>query len=431
MHSAAHQKEEESIVQIITGHYTSEELVHWQHLPVALTPEPGVDQNGCWSGTAIVNRGVPTIIYTGGHGDKATICVATGDDEMVRWRKYLGNPVIPAPPRDLPVKEFRDPYVWQEGDTFYLIVGSGIADVGGAALLYKSPDLIHWEYVHPLRVGDKRNSGVFWEMPVFGRIGNKHVLIVTEVPARDSYWIGTWENERFTPDSATPSRLEVVNHYLSPSIRHDPKGRLVAIGIIPETRSPVEGYAAGWAHLYGLPRVLSLFPDGRLRQQPLPGLAMLRDKHIQHQDLVIRERQFGAWPEVRGDMLEIIAEFEPVDAKRFGLRLRRSPDGQEETRLYYDVPGKSITVDRTHSSLDPAVQKDPQSGPFELSVGETLKLHLFVDRSVLEVFANERGTIATRVYPVRPDSLGVDVFSEGGSVRLKALDVWTMKSIWA
>lgn len=416
--------------QIQWGHMASSDLAHWAHLPVALVPEPGVDQQGCWSGSSVINRDVPTIVYTGGDGQKATICIATSQDGMKTWKKYSGNPVIASPPPELHAKEFRDPFVWNEGEVFYMIIGSGIADVGGTALLYKSKDMIQWQFLKPLLVGDKKDSGVFWEMPVFGKIGDKHVLIVTEVPARDSYWIGTWKNETFIPDAVTPRRLELVNHYLSPSIRLDQQGRLVAIGIIPETRHRSEVFAAGWAHVYGLPRVMSLSSDGQLRQEPLPELAMLRESHQHFNDVLVSSDAANALHGLEGESLEMVAEFVDCKAQRVGLKLRRSPDAQEETTIFYDTFDQTLNIDRSRSSVNPAVERNVRGGRLELRADESLALHIFLDHSVVEVFANGRATFTSRIYPTRPDSRGVDVFAEGGVARLKSLDVWSMKSIW-
>ena len=416
--------------QIQWGHMASRDLIHWTHLPVALVPEPGADQQGCWSGSSTINRDVPTIVYTGGDGQKATICIATSQDDMKSWKKYSGNPVITSPPTELHAKEFRDPFVWNEGEMFYMIIGSGIADVGGTALLYKSRNMIHWQFLKPLLVGDKKDSGIFWEMPVFGRVGDKHVLMVTEVPARDSYWIGTWKNETFIPDSVKPRRLELINHYLSPSIRLDQQGRLIAIGIIPETRKPSEIFAAGWAHVYGVPRVVSLSADGQLRQEPLPELQELREAHRRYDNIQVSSDANSVLHGLEGDTIEIIAEFTRRKAERFGLKLRCSPDGQEETRIYYDSFDRSLNIDRSRSSVNPAVERNVRSGKLELSPDEPLTLHIFLDHSVIEVFVNRRATFTSRIYPTRPDSRGLDVFAEGGHALLNSLDVWKMKSIW-
>ena len=80
------------------GHAVSSDLVHWRHLPIALTPTPeGLDKDGCWSGCAIDNNGVPTLFYTGVFPQVQ--CTATSsDDHLLTWQKHP-EPVISAPPQ--------------------------------------------------------------------------------------------------------------------------------------------------------------------------------------------------------------------------------------------------------------------------------------------------------------------------------------------
>ena len=112
-------------------------------------PRPvGPDKDGCWSGSAFINEGVPTLVYTGVFPQVQ--CLATSDDDMTTWKKFSGNPVVGAPPAGLAVTGFRDPSIWREGDSWLMTVGSGFQAQGGAVLLYGSKDLEHWDYLHPL-----------------------------------------------------------------------------------------------------------------------------------------------------------------------------------------------------------------------------------------------------------------------------------------
>lgn len=139
------------------GHAVGDDLVHWQDLPIALTSTPdSPDEDGCFSGCAVDNDGVPTIVHTGVRGQDQLPCVATGSDDLVAWEKYPGNPVISAPPRDLDLVAYRDQAVWREGGTWYQLIGAGIRDVGVTRLLYRSEDLLAWEYLHPFYTGDSR-----------------------------------------------------------------------------------------------------------------------------------------------------------------------------------------------------------------------------------------------------------------------------------
>ena len=102
-----------------------------------------------------------------------------------------------------------------------------------------------------------------------------------------------------------------------------------------------------------------------------------------------------------------------------------SPDGQEETRVFYDAEGKPLKVD-TRKSGPEDTPKAVEAGPFELKDGERLKLRVFVDKSVVEVFANNRQAIARRIYPSRRDSVGVRLFSCGGDAQVHALEAWNI-----
>lgn len=422
------------------GHAVSDDLVHWSDMPVALTPTPGgPDEDGCFSGCAVDNGGVPTIIYTGVQGKKQLPCIATSTDgDLAMWTKYPGNPVIPSPPKELDLVAFRDHCVWREEDGWYQIIGSGIRDVGGAALLYSSPDLIDWEYMHPLYVGDAnvRNpvwTGTMWECPAFFPLGDNHVLVVSVFDEGDlyytAYYTGRYEDHRFTPET-----LDIVDyggHFYAPQTLLDDKGRRIMWGWLWEGRSEQLLQEAGWAGVLSLPRTVYMSPDGSLGMEPVPELQALRGEHHRLQDLDLSPDASNLLDEVRGDALEVIAEFELRDAAKLGVKLRCSPDRTEETLVAYDDKRKRVGIDPAKSSLSPDVKRNSSWAPLDLSSGETLKLHIFLDRSVVEVFANGRVCLSDRIYPYRPDSLGLDLFSTGGDAKLKSLDVWQMKSIWA
>ena len=124
------------------GHAVGEDLVHWADLPLTLTPTPdGPDRSGCWSGGAVNNNGVPTLIY---YGHPEGNCIATSDDDLIRWEKHPANPVIPYPPEEDGWRPF-DPCAWQEGDIWYSLSGGKIEGVGDTAFLCESRDLVDWD----------------------------------------------------------------------------------------------------------------------------------------------------------------------------------------------------------------------------------------------------------------------------------------------
>lgn len=404
------------------GHMTSPDLYRWTEVPVALSPEPGPDSEGCWSGSVIDYKGKLAILYTGGDGHRASICLATSEDGF-HFDKYSNNPVIAQPPAGHGFPEFRDPFVWREGDAYYLIIGSAISGKGGTALLYRSSDLITWEYRKPLLVGDRESSGVFWEMPVFVKLGDQHALIVCEVPGRASYWVGKWEDETFTPQSECPQRLELYNHLLSPTPHILEDGRAITVGIIPDQRSPKECWGAGWAHHYSLPRLLSADAQGRLNQTPFDGISKFSDTIASISNINMPEGSMKQIDQASGTSVRLRVVVKRGDSRRFTLRVRSSAHGQEYTDLHYSWDIGHLILDRTHSSLDADVTRDRLDATYFPETRDTLELSVFLDASVMEVFLDQRSAFAARIYPTLPSSIGVLVGSEGPGATIEKLTV--------
>jgi sucrose-6-phosphate hydrolase SacC (GH32 family) len=394
------------------GHMTSPDMYRWTERPVAISPGPGPDSEGCWSGSVIEHDGKLALIYTGGGGRKASICLALSEDG-IHFTKHPDNPVIPQPPPDRN-PEFRDPFVWREGDVYYMIVGSAVKDVGGTSLLYRSEDLVSWRFLKSLMVGNKDNSGVFWEMPIFVKLGDRHVLIVCEVPGRASYWVGTWKDETFTPDAIAPRRLDLFNHYLSPTPHITQDGQVITIGIIPEMRSSKDQWQAGWAHLYGIPRMLSLDAGGRLQQVPAPGISSASRVIFSGREMQLPEGTPNLLNSTAGSCLEVSVTFARGQSKSVSILLRRSPDGREQTVLRYEWTTGTLILDRSASSLNTAVSHAVQSTHYDPLKPDRLDFQVFLDNSVLEVFVDRRDAFASRIYPALNDSVGVALSCEGG-----------------
>ena len=251
------------------------------------------------------------------------------------------------------------------------------------------------------------------------------------------YYLGHYENAQFYPK--THGRMNWQGGQLSgPETLLDDKGRRLFFGWIREAR-PWEKH--GWASVMTLPRILSLGEDGNLHIEAAPELEKLRIKHHHRETIPLNADTEFNIEEARGDCLELKAEIEPQGATEFGLKVRRSPDGEEETVIVYSPITEQLKIDITKSTLDDEVQyprltpqdedgseryTNLQTAPFILTEKEPLKLHIFLDKSVLEVFANSCLCLTQRIYPTRADSLGVSIFTKGGEAILNTLDAWTI-----
>ena len=199
-------------------------------------------------------------------------------------------------------------------------------------------------------------------------------------------------------------------------------------GWVQEGRSAEAQVACGWSGVMSLPRVLTLGPDGHVGMQPAPELAALRAEHTHTTAIDVPAGQLVAVSDVSGDTLELVVELIPAREGRCGILVRRSPDGAEQTLITYDAALHQLIVDRTHASLDVATDRNLHVAPLALGLDEPLRLHIFLDRSVLEVFANARISITSRIYPTRADSVGVALLAEHGEARLNTLDAWQMRA---
>ena len=199
-------------------------------------------------------------------------------------------------------------------------------------------------------------------------------------------------------------------------------------GWLWEGRSIAQQQAAGWAGVMSLPRLLRLRPDGLLAITPVPEVAVLRGTQYRYSDMTLTPTSSHVLPDVQGDCLEILATFELGDASTCGIKVRCAPNSAEETLIVYDRATRRLSLDQSRSSLNPAVQQQVYAGPDELADEEPLKLHIFLDRSVVEIFANDRTCLTGRIYPTRADSLGVDLFADDGTVKLTSMDIWKMGS---
>ncbi len=280
------------------GHAISPDMVHWHHQPIALAPTPGgPDSEGCFSGSAVVFDGKPTFIYTGVQNappsettihdgsDKLreTQMLATAeDDQLLHWKK-LETPIIATPPQGIYVTGFRDPCPWQEGNDWYLGIGSGERGIGGCVLLYRSHDLRHWEYMHKLAQGKPNgkvavnpcDSGEMWECPDFFAVNGRHCLLYST--ENQVFWTtGEYDTLRHRYMPMRTGVLDQGSAFYAPKSFLAPDGRRILWGWLRETRPEAQFAAAGWSGAMGLPRVLTINKDGELEMNPAVEVETLR-----------------------------------------------------------------------------------------------------------------------------------------------------------
>jgi beta-fructofuranosidase len=393
------------------NHAVSKDMLHWTHLPVALTPTPGsVDSFGVFSGSAIAVGQRVYAVYTatqksddahatirdGANNVQESQCLAWSDDPLLRTWTKDPNPIVPAPPAGMQITGFRDPSVWKQGDWYYMTVGSGVAKVGGCVLLYRSKDLRQWEYLHKLTEGQWNgkttsnpcDDGEMWECPEFFALDGGHVLIYSTLGK--VFWQSGALDEatmKFVPKKT--GELDLGAFY-APKTQLDAEGRRILWGWIPEKRSEAAMLAAGWSGMMSLPRVLSLDKDGTLRIRVLPQAETLRGGKLPHE-----ETQAGVLKTLRkasGEVLCSGASGEPLSFKMH--------DGTSElAHVLYSPETHSFNID---------------GHEFALQSGDTPSVHAYVDGSVIEMILSERVGFTKRFYYTTPTAPDVQVQATGG-----------------
>ncbi len=409
------------------GHAVSDDILHWQELPIAIKPTPNSpDQGGVWSGCLVDDGGLPTAIYTGVNDDysRQVQCLAIGNDDLSSLSKHSGKPVLAgAPAHCFQTQDFRDPFVWRADDGWYMALSSRIDGIGGAALLYRSDDLRNWQYLHPLFVGDSARHGYNFECVNFFPLGEKWVMIVSSMfdggGATTLALVGRYENQRFSPESET---VYDAGYSYAPLTHVDEQGRRLIWAWLREGRKPEAQMNAGWSGVQAIPRALSLDSKQRLISQPVPEIQALRRQRFQAETGDLTEDMLP----LRGLALDIEAEFEPSPAEPCGLELARSPDGQEKAAITYDASTEALRVTRHYANEDSAIESQAQGLAHRLDPGETLRLRILLDGSVIEVIANGRARVTSRFYPASSESQGLRLLNRAA---LRSIDIWHLASI--
>ena len=419
------------------AHATSPDMVHWTRQPVALAPTPNSsDAQGCFTGSSLLLNGQPAIIYTGvqsvllaeatladGHNNfRETQNLALATDATLRTWTKRPQPVIPTPPPGLHVTGFRDPTPFRIANTQYLLVGSGIAGQGGMVLLYRAttPDLTHWEYLHPLLQGqwsgtpgnNPVDTGEMWECPDFFPLGpsGQYVLIYS-TQGKTLWHSGTLDPATLRFHPLKSGELDYGHGtFYAPKTQLDAHGNRILWGWLPETRPEAEYARAGWSGLMSLPRRLTLV-NGDLHMEPAAETRLLR-----------------AHPNPTPNRLS-------SSAQEFSCVLQAAASSSPTPYTLYDSIGPLLEI-----RSDPAqAPRTLRLNDLHIDIPEPLSpqagFHLFADNSVLELFVDSRFCFTRRFYRAgtlaRDPAQPVATLTLPGTCRIVRPQSFAVNSVWS
>lgn len=374
------------------GHSRSKDLVHWESLPIALAPDTKADEDGCFSGSAIVKDDVLYLIYTGHHyyddGDpdhfwqNQNLAYST---DGINFTKYENNPIIASAPEDN-THHFRDPKVWEKDGKYYMILGSQGKDGVGRAITYRSDDLKDWQYLGEIaKANGLTTEGFMWECPDFFELADKDILLLSPqgIEAQGQkylnlfqtgYFVGNFDYSTNTFEHGGFTELDHGHDFYATQTTLAPDGRRLVFGWMDMWESKFPEKADGWAGALTLLRELEL-KDDQLYMRPVKEAVQLRTAEISAWNKQVTEKTLLCENEHQAEI-----DLTLTTDQAFELAFT---DQDKQVKLTFDQATHTFTLlngDARYASIKP---------------NSELKLQIFIDTSSLEIFINDGEAVFT------------------------------------
>lgn len=399
------------------GHARSKDLVYWEELPIALFPGDAEDKDGCFSGSAIVKDNRLYLMYTGHHVTDVENDIywqnqnLAFSDDGINFEKYSGNPVISEPPADNDI-DFRDPKVWFENGKYNVVIGSKNKDGLGRVLLYKSEDLKNWDYkgvVETARTAD--SEGFVWECPdLFNLDGTDFLLMSPQgmksqgLKYRNHFQTGyisgeyDLENNKFNHDEF--KELDYGHDIYATQTLLAPDGRRLLFAWMNMWESEMPEQEDGWAGALTFPRELKQ-KNNKILMQPVREIANLRKKVLLN---LTKADDKNTVFEADTRCMEYLASFNNDD-----VNITISNKEQTLLELKYDATNRKIVLNKYNDDL---------SREAEVNVDDKIDIHILLDNSSAEIFANNgEACFSERIY--NTENITIETVSKSSDYDIK------------
>ncbi|WP_339314415.1 PfkB family carbohydrate kinase [Paenibacillus sp. FSL M7-0896] len=436
------------------GHAVSEDLIQWEHAPIALFPdEHGAIFSGCcvvdWNNSSGLFEDSDGLVALFTHADhhpdtgqpRQRQSLAYSSDKGMNWHKYNGNPVL----AEEELIDFRDPKVFWHAESERWIM---VIVAGDHARFYASENLREWSLTGEFGREEGSHDGVWecpdlFQLPVDDTGRSKWVLIISigdhpNCPegSRTQYFIGEFDGKTFINDNPADHILWLDygrDNYAGVTWSDIPEqdGRRVIIGWMSNWKYANETPTGSWRGAMTLPRAMSLTSkDGSvvLSQMPVREIEQLRNESMSWNDITITP----ATPfrqQMNSDLLEIEGEIDILSGDAVYIHLQ-SVGQQSEIIIGYDPAQEWLFTDRSKSGLTdfhPAFAS--RHGARLAAANGKLKLHIWLDRNAVEVYAaNGLVVLTDQIFPDAPIE-NIQVSTQSGQAVLNSLQIHTLKSI--
>lgn len=407
------------------GLYTSKDFINWEICDSALNPTERYETHGCYSGSGILVNDKIHLIYTGNVKDEndnreSYQCMAI-ENEQGTFDKI--GPVIDKIPVGY-TEHFRDPKVWKENDNYYMVIGAQNIQLLGEVLLYKSLDLKKWDLIGSIY--DKNDMGYMIECPDLFKLGDETVLSCSPQGLeaqgnlynnifQSGYMTGQINLENGNAQWSEFVELDRGFDFYAPQTFVDSKGRRIMYAWmgIEETGHPTIE-SESWVHAMTMPRELFM-ENKKIIQKPLEEMKTLRKNQKKYSEIKIDSsiKLEG----LEGDSFELVVDFENINSSSFGLKLRKS----QNEELIIKFENNRLILDRNNTPYIDGIRACKVEG-------NKHKLHIFMDKTSVEIFYNDGKEVFTSRIFSEADARGIEFFSENGSIIAKNIEFYELDS---
>ena len=428
------------------GHQVSEDMISWKQYPTALAPDKEYDEEGCFSGSAVMTNLGHVLFYTGVSKDKnggcnlQNQCMAVGDG--VGYKKLKNNPVLTGAvmPEGFSHIDFRDPKVWEEDGIYYMLTCSRDAQNKGMIALFSNSE-IH-QYLEKTELTEQETEafekaagcwkyeGVFaehmerlgsvWECPDYFRLDGKDVLLFSppDVQAQGNelhngnnaiYVVGTYDHAKKQFQMGQPHTLDKGLDFYASQTTELPDGRRILIAWMQSWHNSFIPDGQEWQGMMTIPRELYL-SDGRIIQKPVKELEQYRVRPVSYSNEKVEGRQ--NFDGIKGRTLDMTVTIKSGEFQEFYIDVAK--DAEHYTRITYNRRKREIEVDRTFAGMNRDVACIRRAEVE--SEAERITLRFILDRNSVELFVNDGAlSMSTTIYtPQTAD--GISFFCDGNAI---------------
>ena len=438
------------------GHISSVDLLHWRHHPDALVCE---EDEGCFSGGGFVDDDKTAYLSFWKFpskidgGDNGGIGIAFSKPPYDKWERI--KPIAIEGSRekwgtvDIEINgktehiSCADPSnIWKSNGTYYMQTGNlWVLNAYGRKAesdpyyqgdwtdLFKSKDMKQWSFVH--RFYNNPHTSADWPdkteddmcpsfLPLYdkrenGKLTDKYLQLFIAHNKGCQYYVGTLDKETFIPEYHGRMSWKDSAYFAPEGLIDDRNRHIVWTWLRDNITDDFQKY--GWSGVYSFPRVV-WWENGQLLMSPASELDLLG--YNKQEPCVSKENRIKV---NNGEIFRLRAEINVTDQEKTGFSVRIDDAENIHTDIYYDKSCQKLVFDATESGA--YGWKIREEAPLVLENGETLKLDIFADKSVIEVYANERQAICRRVYPENPsEAVGIKLI--GNKESIISLEVYDM-----